>query len=74
MTNCDFSVTFCDYTGTDRRLFYYHILKFGCFGNYEIITVNLKIFTRVLFLGNFAYAKFLDSKILTKWRDHSFAY
>ena len=34
-------------------------------------TVNLEIFARVLFLGNFSYAKFRENKILTKWRNHS---
>ena len=31
-------------------------------------TVNSEIFSRVLFTRNFAYAKFRENKILTKWR------
>ena len=37
-------------------------------------TVNSEIFVRVLFLRNFAYAKFLENKIPTNWRDHSVVY
>ena len=37
-------------------------------------TVNLEIFARVLFSGNFAYAKFHENKILTNWRNHSVGY
>ena len=37
-------------------------------------TVNLEIFVRVLFLRNFAYAKFRENKIPTNWRDHSVVY
>ena len=34
-------------------------------------TVDSKIFARVLFSGNFAYAKFRENKTLGKWQNHS---
>ena len=37
-------------------------------------TVNSEIFARVLFSRNFAYAKFLENKILAKWRYRSAVY
>ena len=37
-------------------------------------TVNSKIFARVLFSRNFAYAKFCENKILAKWRNHSLSF
>ena len=37
-------------------------------------TVNSNIFVRVLFLRNFAYAKFRENKDLPKWRNHSVDY
>ena len=37
-------------------------------------TINSEIFARVLFLRNFAYAKFLEKKILAKWQNHSVVY
>ena len=37
-------------------------------------TVNSEIFEMVLFLRNFAYAKFRKNKILTNWRNHSVVY
>ena len=37
-------------------------------------TVNSEIFARVLFSGNFAYAKFHEYKILAKWQNHSVVY
>ena len=35
----------------------------------QLITVNLEIFSWLLFSRNFA--KFREKQILTKWRDHS---
>ena len=40
----------------------------------KYVTVNSEIFARVLFSRNFAYAKFPENKILTKWRNHSVNY
>ena len=37
----------------------------------QTATVNSVILARVLFSGNFAYAKFRENKILVKWRNHS---
>ena len=37
-------------------------------------TVNWEIFARVLFMRNFAYAKFHANKIIAKWRKHSVVY
>ena len=37
-------------------------------------TVNSEIFAKVLFLGNFANAKFLENKILAKWRNYPVVY
>ena len=34
------------------------------------VTVNSEIFVRVLYLRNFAYAKFRENKILKKWRNY----
>ena len=39
-----------------------------------LYTVNSEIFTRTLFLRNFAYAKFRENKNLTKWQNHSVLY
>ena len=39
-----------------------------------LITVDWEIFARVLFLRNFAYAKFRENEALAKWRDHSVIY
>ena len=37
-------------------------------------TINPEIFARILFSRNFAYAKFLENKFLTKLRNQSVVY
>ena len=37
-------------------------------------TVNSEYFARVLFLRNFAYAKFRGNNTLAKWQNHSAVY
>ena len=39
--------------------------------NQKEYTVNPEIFARVLFSGNYAYAKFCENEILRKLRNHS---
>ena len=39
-----------------------------------VFTINSKIFARVLFFRNFAYAKFRENEILANWRNHSVVY
>ena len=51
-----------------------YIIEQGHEKNNNMATVNLKIFARILFSQNFAYAKFRENKILLKWRDHSVDY
>ena len=38
------------------------------------VNVISEFFTRVKFLGNFAYAKFCENQTLTNWRYHSVDY
>ena len=40
----------------------------------QVKTVNSEFFAGVLFSGNFAYAKFHENEILTKWINHSVVY
>ena len=58
------------------QLLYHHIMVFNvsvsCKTNGG--TVNSEIFEKVLFSRNFAYAKFRETKILAKWRNHSVVY
>ena len=43
-------------------------------GGGEGCTVNLEIFSRVLFSRNFTYAKFCENIIPTNWQNHSVVY
>ena len=39
-----------------------------------LMIVNSDIYARVLFLRNFAHAKFHENNILAQWRTHSVVY
>ena len=39
-----------------------------------LATVNADFFSRVLFLRNFAYARFRENKTLSKWQNHAVDY